>query len=171
MFGQIQRLTGRGKDRAAAAAQQMGLEAAAALARRMAAPGVGWEQVLARAIDVMCHSGDSALPAPGQTKALDAALGFLAQAPAPTRQKLIDVVWLVEAGGRVMASPRAPFSSLSLEQATAYLAQWEGAALEPMRAAFAGLKSVCMIGYWSRPGTWEAIGYGLDTELEGEEAG
>lgn len=162
------------RDEAIALIQRVGLRrgaqiAARALAEPEAAPGElsGWQrEVLAAVLDRMCRYEDPELPAPSQTGALEAAIEFTRTMPQTTRQKLYDLLAVFEAGPAALGPQRRRrrFSAMDPEAQDAYLQMWERSAIEPMRAGFHGLKSTCMMGYWSQPPTWGAIGYGLDTE-------
>ena len=98
---------------------------------------------------------------------MEATLDFAAHMPEVTYQQLLDLLALFEVGVRFLGPNRAAkrFTALTAAQQDAYMRSWERSALEPQRAAFQGLKSACMVGYWTRAQTWPHIGYGLDTEL------
>ncbi len=166
----IDRLGDR-RDEAARLVQRVGLSAASRIARRAmgeAEPAHGqlapWQrEVLGCVMDRLCRYDDPALPDPRACGALDAALGFIAQMPPETRQQLADLLAVFEAGAAVIGPERAArrFSRMSPAAQDAYIETWEQSQAPPMRAAFLGLKSSCMMGYWSRPATWAAISYEL----------
>lgn len=171
----LQRLL-ESRDSASSVIQAMGLRRASMLAANLIgepAPSQGeiapWQiDTLTALMTCMCHDPDDELPKPAETDAVEAALKFASHMPEVTYQQLLDLLSVFEAGVRVLGPSRAKrrFTALTLDAQTAYLSQWESSPLEPQRAAFHGLKSVCMMGYWTRPATWPHIGYGLDTELE-----
>lgn len=162
------------RDEAISFAQQVGLRRAAQascalLGEEDPAPGelAGWQrEVLASVLDRMCAYDGDDLPAPAQTDALEAAVGFTSTMPPSTRQKLFDLLSVFELGAAALGPQRERkrFTQMDTWAQDQYLAAWEASPIEPMRAGFHGLKSVCMMGYWTRPGTWPAISYGLDTE-------
>jgi hypothetical protein len=170
----IDRLGGR-LDEAARLVQRVGLSGAARIARRaLGEPDapygamMPWQHevlwtVLARLCRYEHVEGEPMLPEPVEVGALEAALGFIAQMPPETRQQLGDLLCVFEAGAAVIGPERARrrFSRMSPEARDVYLARWEQSEIAPMRAAFQGLKSACMMGYWSRPATWPAISYAL----------
>lgn len=164
------------RDAASSAVQAMGLRRASQLAASMlgeTAPREGeiatWQtETLGALMACMCHDPAGELPLPSQTDALKAALTFASEMPEVTHQQLLDLLSVFEAGVRVLGPSRHKrrFTALTAEEQITYLGMWEQSPFEPQRAAFHGLKSVCMMGYWTRPDTWAHIGYGLDTELE-----
>lgn len=164
------------RDAASSAVQAMGLRRASSLAASLLgedAPALGeiaaWQtRTLETLMACMCHDPTGELPHPSQTDALDAALTFASEMPGVTRQQLWDLLSVFEAGVRVLGPARHKkrFTMLTHEEQISYLGMWEQSPLEPQRAAFHGLKSVCMMGYWTRPDTWAHIGYDLNTELE-----
>ena len=164
-----------GRDAALSAVQSMGLRRASALAARRLGERptrrgelASWQrEALAALLERMCRGDDQALPAPGEIGALKAALEFAARMPEVTHQQLLDLLAVFEAGTYLLGPDRSErFSRLSAPAQDRYIALWETSRIEAQRAAFHGLKSVCMIGYWTREATWPHLGYGLDTELE-----
>jgi hypothetical protein len=170
----IERLGDR-RDEAARLVQQIGLSAAARIARRAlgAQDGEPAQEALCALMGRLCRyehvSGQPDLPEPAECGALEATLQYIAQLPPETQQQLDDVLWVFEAGAAALGPERAQrrFSAMSGAAQDVYITRWEQSELLPMRAAFLGLKSACMIGYWSRPQVWPAIDYTLNPHPQG----
>ena len=152
--------------------QKEGLAGGARLARRLLGeppPHDGdWTPAEYRTLDAvlarMCNYEGRDLPRPADTFALEAVLDFVDSFPAGRKTQLRDLLALFEAGSLILG-PKGEFdrfSKLSAQAADAYLNGWDQANLPPRRAAFRALKSICMMGYWSQSGTWQAIGYSLE---------
>ena len=166
----------RGGDRLAAKAEGLGLKAASALARRRlgvedpgrAATAPAWAaEVLRHATAHLCDYSACAgwrTPAASAPEAIDGALAMIETMPGPTRERLWGALALFEAGPAILGPRRAPFTKLAPEDQRAYLASWHDSGLEARRAIFEAIKSVCMMGYWSRLESWPSIRYDLMTE-------
>ena len=155
--------------------QAMGLEASAAAAARMLglehdpntlefAP---WQVEVLGAIQArICAYEELELPSTQAVGATDASVAFARTMPSHLRAQLRDVIVLLEAGVIVLGPRRRArrFSALKPAEQDDYLRGWEQSALVPQRAAFFGIKSLCMMGYWTRPQVWPHIDYTLDTE-------
>lgn len=169
----LRRILASGSDEAQRMAQDLGLAASARLAARLLGEKLaeergefaGWQvSVLAAVLARMCAYEAVDLPAVRASGALDCALGFIGEMPEESRATLGDLLAVFEFGGLVLGpirGPRARFTRLDAAAQDAYLASWEESVLAPRRAAFRGLKSVCMLGYWTQAPTWDAIGYGF----------
>lgn len=116
-----------------------------------------FEQVTAR----MCDYDDPQMPDPRDCGAVDAALDFLEGTPPQTRRELQSLLVLVELSPLVVGPTRRRFTELEADAAAATLRRWERSPLEPMRGAFRALKSMVMMGYWSRPETFPVIDYSV----------
>ncbi len=124
-----------------------------------------WEyRTLDAILDRMCAYPAPDLPRPADTYALEATLDFADTLPDGRRRQLRQLLALFEAGPLLLApdGERTRFSELSDDAADTFLTGWETSSLPPRRAAFRALKSVCMMGYWSQPDTWDGIGYSLE---------
>lgn len=67
---------------------------------------------------------------------------------------------------------RARFSQLTEEERDANLSDWATTTQTARAAAFRGLKTLCMLAYWSQPSTWAAIGYtGPQADLPASQEG
>lgn len=172
--------------RAISFAQELGLRRAAmaaALALREQdssdARLLPWQEAVLEAIILrMCRYEDeegAVFPAASSPEVLQAAIAFTRTMPRVTRQKLYDLLSLVELAPAVLGPQRERrrFSALEGWAQDEHLEMWRSSALEPMRGGFEGLKAVCMMGYWSQPESWPVISYSLDTQggwrLGGEE--
>ncbi len=124
-----------------------------------------WERrTLHHLVARLCDYSAAGLPAPEACGALEETLGFLQTLPFGRRRQLHQLIAIIEAGSLVTApdQQRCRFSELSPRAADMYLKSWARSDLPPRRAVFQGLKSICMMGYWSRPETWKGIGYSLE---------
>ncbi len=173
----LRQLLGRGAD-VQRVAQDLGLEASARLAARFLGEKLdaergafaGWQVVVLEAVlERMCAYEAPDLPGVVESGALDCALGFIGGMPDESRAVLGDLLAVFEFGPLVLGvgngnkkGKRARFTRLDAAAQDAYLASWENSGLAARRAAFRGLKSVCMMGYWTRSETWGAIGYSFE---------
>lgn len=119
------------------------------------------EGVLAAVLERMCAYDDEKMPHPQECGALEAALGFVQGMPRSTREELQSLLVLVELSPYVLGPKRRSFTALDDEMRDAVLHRWEEAPVTPMKGGFGALKSVAMMGYWTQPETWPAIGYSV----------
>ena len=154
-------------------AQAAGLRRSAQLLTRLLAedepaPGqlAAWQLTTLDALLARLCDYDQPLPDPASSGALSAALGFIQQMPADTRQRLADAITLIEAGPALLGPKRhlRRFTRLPPSDQDAYLRAWEESPVWAQRAIFQGVKAACMMGYWSRDAAWGPIGYDLNTE-------
>lgn len=150
---------------------ERGAQLASALLREQLAPDHlrPWQlETLAAIQQTMCAyenaPGLPSLPDASQTDALEVTLAFMGKMPPHIQRKLSCVIALFEAGPLLLGPTRKRLTKLSPQARAQHLKLWEDAKLDGLKAAFHGLKSACMIGYWSRPQTWPAIGYTLDLQ-------
>ncbi len=163
----VQRALSRADD-AAQLVQDIGLRRAADLAVRVLrepAPEPGTFEPLHRAIltATIARMAPPA-PSPEEVGALERAIDFASQMPVERLQQLLALLIVFEIGPLALGPRRARFTTLSGGEQDAYIASWESSAMAPRRAAFHGLKSVCMMGYYASPAVWPTIGYDLNTE-------
>ena len=109
----------------------------------------------------MCRYDDEQMPAPDECDALEAARDFLAGMPAETRLEFQSLLVLLEMSPYVFGPRRDRLTALRGEEQDIVLQGWEQSPLVPKRTGFRAVKSVIMMGYWSRPATWGAIGYSV----------
>ena len=122
----------------------------------------GWiEDILAAVIEQMCGYADGELPEALECGALDGALEFVSGMPGSTREELQSLLVLVELSPYMLGPRRRRFTELNGEMRNEVLRRWEQAPLVPMKGGFAALKSVAMMGYWTQPESWRAIGYSV----------
>jgi hypothetical protein len=167
-LGRLARAVG---DDAARWVQSVGLERAASLVARALGERRGeegdfepWQRATLGALQLtMCRYDDvdAPLPEADAIGALEAALDFASHMPPDKRAQLADLLVLFEAGPYALGPRRARFTRLSDAEMDAYARSWQDARVPVVRGAFGALKSVCMMGYWSRPATWGAIDYAL----------
>lgn len=174
----LKRLLGGQRDVALQTLQSLGLTQAAQLAalalqqpHRVDDPTFeAWHIEVLRAIQQRLCRYDEDLPHVDTLPALETALGFIGRMPPHTQLKLKNVLALIEAGPKVLGPTsnnkrrHARFTTLAAHEQDTYLKQWEQSPLPPMRAAFHGLKSVAMMGYWTQPAVWPSIDYHLNTD-------
>lgn len=123
-----------------------------------------WQVEVLRAVQgAMCAYEEEGLPAADEVGALEVSLRFLGGMPEATQRKLWDVLTLLEVAPAVLGPERevGRFGGLSAAGKQAHLALWCDSKVAQQRAAFEGVKAVCMMGYWTRDAVWPAIGYGL----------
>lgn len=155
--------------------QVMGLGAAAATASRALGLDYNAEElefspwqvdVLSQLQARICAYEDLDMPTSQAIDACAASVAFSQTMPPHIRAQLRDVLVLLEAGVSILGPKRRArrFSALNAADQDTYLRGWEQSALMPQRAAFFGIKSLCMMGYWTRPQVWPHIDYTLDTE-------
>lgn len=119
------------------------------------------EEVLTSVVERMCRYDDEAMPDPIDCGAVEAAREFMSGIPAETRVEFQSLLVLLEVSPFVFGPQATRFTKLDGEQRDSVLRGWETAALIPKRTGFRALKSMVMMGYWSRPETWPAIGYSI----------
>lgn len=110
---------------------------------------------------VICATDADDLPTPDECGALEATLSFLRGMPTPTVERMSALLALFEAAPLAVGPVRVRFSALDQAQQTAFLESWPDSRLPQQRAAFHAIKTMCMMGYWTRPSTWEPIGYDI----------
>ncbi|RAL22910.1 hypothetical protein DL240_08440 [Lujinxingia litoralis] len=120
------------------------------------------EEVLARALERLCVPDHGDLPAPAESGALEAALGFISGMPPATREEFQAMLALLEYSPYAFGPRRQRFSRLGDDDVDRLLVTLESSSLLSANAMFKALKAASMMGYWSRPGTWGGIGYSLD---------
>lgn len=151
--------------------QAIGLLQGGRLASRMLGerhPGSGdllpWQiRTLESLQSVICASDADDLPTPDECGALEATLSFLRGMPTPTVERMSALLALFEAAPLAMGPVRTRFSALEPAQQNAFLESWPDSRLPQQRAAFHAIKTMCMMGYWTRPSTWGPIGYDFNS--------
>lgn len=133
---------------------------------RRASPDAGempsWiREVFVAVVDRMCAYDNPEMPDPRKCGATEAALEFLEGTPPETREELQSLLVFVEISPFLLGPERSRFTSLEAESKGELLRRWEQSPLDPMRGGFRALKSMVMMGYWSRPETFGAIGYSV----------
>lgn len=109
----------------------------------------------------LCRYEDPEMPAPHDCGALAAGRDYLAQVPPSMQREFQSLLVLIEAAPYIYGPRRRRFTLLTGDEQDRALADWEQSALAPRRAGFYALKSMVMMGYWSRPATWGSIGYSV----------
>jgi hypothetical protein len=110
-------------------------------------------------LDRMAPGDGPDLPSARAVGALAAVVQQLRCLPPEGQQQLRDLLLVFECFGVCAAGGVGRFSRSAAALQDATLSAWGGAKLSALRAGFHGLKTVCMLGYWSRSQTWDAIGY------------
>jgi hypothetical protein len=99
------------------------------------------------------------LPEAHTTGALEAILKHLKYLPQSGRQQFRDLLLVFEFTAPLLIFQRTRFSKLDLKTQTKCLTACSTSKQAACRAAFQALKTLCMLGYWSQPATWNAIHY------------
>lgn len=120
------------------------------------------QEILASVAGRLCEYEEE-LPGFRESGALEASLGFVAAMPPSTRVEFQSLLVIVEIAPFVFGPRRRRFTELRENEQSAHLAGWEQAAILPRRGAFRALKSVVMMGYWSRPAVFSHLGYSVAT--------
>ncbi len=143
---------------------QGGKIAAGVLRERYPATGdlLPWQiRTLESLQTVICATEDAELPSPEECGALEATLSFLRGMPRPTIDRMSALLALFEAAPLAMGPVRVRLSALDTTQRNDFLESWPDSRLAQQRAAFHAIKTMCMMGYWTRPSTWGPIGYDI----------
>lgn len=119
------------------------------------------EEILSATARRMCRYEDDKMPAPDEFGAVEAAKQFMSGMPPQTRIEFQSLMVLLDVSPYVFGPKPRRFVLLRGEQRDQVLRDWETARLVPLRTGFRALKSVVMMGYWSQPETWPAIGYSI----------
>ena len=117
-----------------------------ALAERMCAADVAYDAPFAP-------------PSPRDAQVVEFVDAFIAESEPALRRDLMAAIGALEHLFPVLARHARRFSSLSSTAQDEVLRAMETSSVDLVRGAFAGLKSVVMMGYWRDPRTWGAIGY------------
>lgn len=120
------------------------------------------EEVFGLLLETLCDY-EAPLPSVHQCGALEASLRFVQGMPPETREEFQSLLVLLEVAPYVFGPRRRFFSRLSREERACHLQGWESAQLAARKGAFRAMKSVAMMGYWSRPETFEHLGYSVAT--------
>lgn len=118
-------------------------------------------ETLERAMTRVCAADDADFPDVRACGALDAALRFMGGMPSTTQEELQSMLAILEYAPYAFGPRRQRLTRLSDDEIDRLLLTLETSPLMPARAMFKALKSVCMMGYYTRPRVWLAIGYSL----------
>lgn len=108
-------------------------------------------------LDALIAHEDGALPDPRTIGAVEAIERQLVRLPREDALLLRALLVLIE--WAPLARHGRRFSRLDLGRRRAFFEGWATSRLLPLRAAYAALKALVMISYWTRPAAWPAIGY------------
>ena len=169
MIGQLLRRWSGTPDEVARKIQAVGLIRSADLIRRaLGKPPPAprdmphWiGDILAAVTRRLCAYDDEAMPSPEDCEALDAATDFLYGMPAETQREFQSLLVLVEVAPFLFGPRRRRFTELSEDDQDAALRAWEQSSLSARKMGFNAVKSLAMMGYWSRPDVWPSIGYSV----------
>lgn len=121
-----------------------------------------WIEAILEAVTArMCRYESDGMPAPAECGALDNTRRFMEGIPLETRREFQSLLVLIELSPYVLGPRRERFTQLEGAYQDAALQLWEQSDLPPQRAGFNAIKSMVMMGYWSRPETWSSIGYSI----------
>lgn len=118
------------------------------------------QNILEAAMEVMC-AYDEEMPDFAECGALEAACGFTTGMPHSTQEEFQSLLAVLEVAPYVFGPRRKRFTELSSRDREVHLQGWERSMLAPRRGAFGALKSVVMMGYWTRPEAFSSIGYSV----------
>lgn len=153
----------------AARAQTLGLIRSAQIAARLLQEEppkarrmpVWLDEVLAAAIMRICDYGAQNMPPALECGALEASRTFLEGMPRESELEFQSLLVLLELAPYVFGPRRARFTALEDRDQDIHLQGWERSSTLPRRAGFKALKSVIMMGYWTRPEVFPSIGYSV----------
>lgn len=115
-----------------------------------------WERDVFAAVQA-CIVSNGAVPHSPQ--AVERSFQVIHGFPEFHQKRLRQLLALLEASPLVRFRKR--FTDLNMEQQTRVLKSWSESRVATRRAAFHGLKSVSMMGFWTGDETWPHIGYSL----------
>jgi hypothetical protein len=117
-----------------------------ALANRMCAADVAYDSI-------------AAPPTPREVEVVEFIDAFIAESDPALRRDLLAAIGALEHAFPLLAGHARRFSSLSPRAQDEVLRAMETSSIDLVRGAFAGLKSVAMMGYFRDPRTWGVLGY------------
>ncbi len=119
----------------------------------------GETEILTRIAERMVYSGDPAAPRLRDTASIATIDAFCAGLPPAVSEPLPLALRLFEYGPLLFDLSFARFTRMSDAAQDASLHGWMTSRFALRRLAFAGLRNLCMLGYYSQPETWPLIGY------------
>lgn len=151
--------------------QRLSLRAAALACRPSEAPNalssiltVSQRATLASILDTLVRTSVDAAPDP---ELMTASLAFidtwLRRLPEQSASELMDLLTVWEVQSQMVGPHRGRFSRLSAAERAANLERWATSPSPTAQSAFRALKTVCMLAWWSRPQTWQGLGYTIVT--------
>lgn len=114
--------------------------------------------------DRMCaadvpYDAPFAPPTPRDAEVVEFVDAFVAESEPAIRRDLLAAIGALEHAFPLLAGQVRRFSSLDPEKQDRVLRAMETSSIDLVRGAFAGLKSVVMMGYYRDPRTWGLLGY------------
>lgn len=130
-------------------------------ARKPALLSDGERRVLNALLAQYCQPDHDDLPAPETLPLVAAVEHHMRHLPVVAQQQFRDLLLVFEYATPLFAPQHRTlrFSSLPSDAQMRLLDDWATSRLVPRRATFHGLKTLCMLAYWSNSATWAAIGY------------
>lgn len=121
--------------------------------------GAGETEILTQIAERMVFTGEPtsvALRDTGCIDAIDALCSNLAPSVAGQVRMLLRAY---EYGPLFLDLSFSRFTRMSAEQQDASLRSWQTSRLALRRLGFAGMRNLCLYGFYSQPESWQAIGY------------
>lgn len=119
------------------------------------------DEVLSAAIGRICDYESENMPPALESGTLEACRLFIEGMPRESELEFQSLLVLLELSPFVFGPVRARFTALNERDQDIHLQGWERSPVLARKAGFKALKSVIMMGYWTRPETFPFIGYSV----------
>jgi hypothetical protein len=116
-------------------------------------------EILTQIVERMVDTGDPAAPAVRDTRAVATIDGLVAGLDPAVSGQLPLALRLFEWGPLVFDFTFSRYTRMTPAEQDASLEAWMTSRLQIRRLAFAGLRNLALLGYWSQDETWPLIGY------------
>lgn len=116
-------------------------------------------ELLTQIVERMVDTGDPAAPAVRDTRAVATIDALVATLDPAVSGQLPLALRLFEWGPIVFDFTFSRFTRMTPAEQDASLEAWMTSRLQIRRLAFAGLRNLALLGYWSQDETWPLIGY------------
>ncbi len=121
--------------------------------------GVRETEILTRIAERVCDTGDPSAPQPAGTATIATIDAFCGSLDPALTSQLPLALWLFEWGPFLFDWTFKPFTRMTEAERDESLRAWAGSRLAVRRQAFAAVRNLCLLGFYSQPETWRAIGY------------
>jgi hypothetical protein len=116
-------------------------------------------EILTRIAERVCDTGDPSAPGVAGTATIATIDAFCRSLDPALTGQLPLALWLFEWGPFLFDWTFKPFTRMSGDERDASLRAWAGSRIAIRRQAFAAVRNLCLLGFYSQPETWRAIGY------------